>query len=393
MLFISHGEREPWVSDLRRSLVALLREQGFCPRVDDEHLASQSDQWPDTLDDWITGCRAAVIILDKRAQERPWCWAEISHLMLRKRLEDLPVVLIDCGLDHAGLHPFLRDTTRVLEAQMVTVAEKEPINEVLQAVLNRLGPPSRLSTESIRGEYVSKVFDLLRKMDTSVLRQAALDLGKQDELHKWGFPRALPARLAEWLLDGELQTVAAALCGLPGLSLENRRDVLLWSAIFKIDYETVKSLPHIASGASNSHRAFRLRMPSCDETADWQIKRPFRPGRVRSVSLPCNSAAAIEGDMAVQLQSLIETHTHIDGNLDLAMKQWNKAFTRFVFVDGKDGRAETAAALADEFKPIPICITNGPELPGLPSVGVDWDETTTKINASDYRMARDALES
>lgn len=381
MIFISHGEREDWVRELRERLVQGLETKGYVPRFD-RHLRDEAEEWPETLERWMMECDGAVIILDERARTRPWCWAEISHLMLRYRFDQLPVAIVDAGMDHAKLNRFVRETTRALDKEMIPAQGRAP-EDVLRDVMGRLGPAESLGKDQITASYLAKVVEALQGASVHNLSDAARALGKQEELEAWPFLPTLRARVAQWMLvEQNLQAVAKSLRMLPSLRPDQRTLVLRYSATFKVALANVADVPEIIR-SEDSHRTFKLRRRCCIEAAKWQLMRPFAPEALDCVPLPRNAPVPLWEDVEMQLERALE----LDGSnitREVAIGVWN-AVDRIVVLDGEGDTSAKGKEIAKRYLKLPICVANAPDIPHLRAVGMDWADPD--VLAAHYKLA------
>jgi hypothetical protein len=99
-VFISHSTtKDPEAAAVRDALSAALREK-FAVRVDKEHL-KLGEGWRHTLNTWIGGCDAAVVLLSKDALESQFVAYEASILTFRHNMHGLPVVPVYFGVGDA----------------------------------------------------------------------------------------------------------------------------------------------------------------------------------------------------------------------------------------------------------------------------------------------------
>ena len=91
-VFISHSAREDAEAlELLDALSAALEEE-FAVRVDKDHL-KLGDNWRNTLNTWIGGCDAAIVLLSSKALKSAFVAYEASILTFRPNLTVIPVFL------------------------------------------------------------------------------------------------------------------------------------------------------------------------------------------------------------------------------------------------------------------------------------------------------------
>ncbi|HEX6184620.1 MAG TPA: toll/interleukin-1 receptor domain-containing protein [Pyrinomonadaceae bacterium] len=99
-VFISHSTtKDPEAAAVRDALSAALKDK-FAVRVDKEHL-KLGEGWRHTLNTWIGGCDAAVVLLSKDALESQFVAYEASILTFRHNIHGLPVVPLYFGVGGA----------------------------------------------------------------------------------------------------------------------------------------------------------------------------------------------------------------------------------------------------------------------------------------------------
>jgi len=397
-IFISHGEAEEAITHLVASVKVALGDD-FEVKIDTEDMAKDAHDtpWPDVLDQWVAGCHGAVIFLDHRAKGRAWCQAEISFLMLRHRLEKLPVAVVNCGIERSKMPKILKETTRLLDDNWIDGSL--PVEDIGAEIKVRFSELRPLVQDSPEASYVRKARHLLQPFDTHILRDAARHLGYGDEFDQWlpGWPQV--TRLAHWILDHQdLIAVATALRALPFSYRSQRNLFLRWAAVLKIPLEAVDAIPVIARGQSRLHRGFGLRASSNDEFAEWQLHRPFKPECIFTYSVPCRDVSASAVPLACRVQEIItgetgDTAETFDADRNDILDAWaGQSLTRIFTFDATGIPLAELIELAKRFPELALCfhrcIVNGE----CDQVGVDWDEPTKTGLYRRFRLAHSDLQ-
>lgn len=400
-VFISHGERSERITRLRDALYSRMSEaeSGFKPLLDEKDLPKEAHDtpWPEKLDEWVTCCHAAVVFLDDRALGRPWCQAEISHLMLRHRTDALPVVIIDGGFKPAKLKGVLGETAGLVSSQMIKIEGKSD-DEVIKEVFHRIGHVPEMVNTSTPHSYASLVLHALRKVPEDELRQAARRLGKEEEFDRWypGHPRWV--QLAQWLFDAELQTVATALRSLPNLPVDLRHKVLECCGICRVAYADVKDVEEIVRGAPQTDRAFILRCWREPVVMGWQLHRPFPAGTVCVTPIPRKSAS-LDGDddLILQVKTVLAKSTgdppdEFDRLRAEILLHWRMpSAVRILTVNGDGVPVETMMEVMRTIEDLPLCIHGDSLSVDRRRAGVGWTDTEASDQRRAYIMAQNIL--
>lgn len=347
-IFISHGERDDNVTQFRRLLVERLKLAGHEPKVDDSNLerdVPEGGGWADALDEWIFFSHGAVIILDKRAVDRPWCQYETASILARHRLEKIPVVVVACDVEHDKLPPLLADAARLPRELWITLKD-----EAIGTVLERVDPLKALLDDSIEGMHIRQVAEMFTSVSYQGLYDAVNCLNRADDFKRIRTDVGRRLSLARWLMEEpDLETVASSLASLRTLSPDHKADILKSAAILKVDEASVRDIPDIVHGAGRSERVFALRAGTQTDVVEWQLKRPFCPKRVTIERAPRNNGGAATADFENAVTALVYRKR--------ARLYWPRPPSARIVVADPTGVPESAViALGQTMPDVPLCL-------------------------------------
>src|SRR5688500_10529434 len=175
-IFISHSARNDAETMALLDTISAALSADFAVHVDKEHLKA-GDDWRHTLNTWIGGCDAAVLLLSPKALESAFVAYEISILAFRARFSGIRVVPVfwkgvdEEAVGRSRLEPAdLPATQAVKETDAQKVVEK--LKEGLAGVVRDKTPVDE------QAAYLENYFGSFRDaLLNQCLLATGLDLG------------------------------------------------------------------------------------------------------------------------------------------------------------------------------------------------------------------------
>jgi len=300
-LFISHSARgDPPALDLLNGLRTAL-ENDYAVLVDKDNLVP-GDPWRQTLNTWIGGCDAAIVLVTSKALASPYVAYEVTVLTYRRALPDHNCLVVPVFID-----PVTDETVRAVRAfEPLQLTELQAVKgkheDIAALVRQRLVPPQAPAVSPLDAQETWLTDLLTRKVPEPVVL-TALDTF-QVELEGW---TAEPCRsLALALLSHGLDrltidfvlTIRSYLND--RLTLETLFEMLATSWI---DLRSARCLEKIARGARER------RVVALDASSDFVARKYVqRAGnRPPSDSWPLAPVTAVFSEAALDpLQREIE---------------------------------------------------------------------------------------
>ncbi|MCA1633900.1 MAG: toll/interleukin-1 receptor domain-containing protein [Acidobacteria bacterium] len=175
-IFISHSARnDDETMTLLDSVSAALADD-FAVHVDKDHLKA-GDDWRHTLNTWIGGCDAAVLLLSPKALKSDFVAYEISILAFRAKLSGIKVIPVFLkGVDEEAVRSGRLEPANLPATQGVKEEDTQKIiarlKEVLAEVVRSKTPVDE------QAAYLETYFaPFLNALLTDCLRDTGFDLG------------------------------------------------------------------------------------------------------------------------------------------------------------------------------------------------------------------------
>lgn len=209
IIFISHSANDDAKVTVELDRIEkYLREKGFDVLLDRQRLQG-GDPWREYLHTWMAHCEGAIILLSKKASERPWVRKEATILSWRKAMDPSFVLL-----------PVLLDD--LTEAQVDAVADLRPLAlpelqafkklkgvALAKALETKLRPLKDKDASTPRRLLEIQLEDILSSRTKTLLEQIVLLLGQ--DLGGWDPKASIAAKLARHLLQAPLEKLRDAL--------------------------------------------------------------------------------------------------------------------------------------------------------------------------------------
>jgi hypothetical protein len=199
-IFISHSGTEPSAALLRDTLAQRLRDDGYRVLLDKDELKI-GQHWRSTINAWIGGCDAAVLLVSSAALQSNFVAYETSLLSYRHDSERgrfmlIPVYLPPVTAKEVNGSPL--EPARIADTQAIygELTQEEIIAQVLEH-LKTLEPNTSFSERHAR-----RLGGLLEKVDAVELEDAANRVGT--ELAPWTPEMQLPMKVALGLMAAGL---------------------------------------------------------------------------------------------------------------------------------------------------------------------------------------------
>ena len=190
-IFISHSSRDGDASStVRDALANALRADAYPVLLDRDELVL-GENWRSTLNMWMRGCDAAIVLLSERALASRFVAYEASVLTYRNDVDDrflLIPVFID-PVSNSAVQESPLAPTRIHDVQ--TIISGKPQAEIIQTVLDQLAQ-HEAATEV--HHHTRRLMRILRNVPEDVLEEAADELSVS--LGAWVPPSELQLALA-----------------------------------------------------------------------------------------------------------------------------------------------------------------------------------------------------
>ncbi|GEN11424.1 TIR domain-containing protein [Myxococcus fulvus] len=204
-IFISHSGTEPSAVQLRKTLAQRLRDDGYRVLVDEDELKI-GEHWRPTINAWIGGCDAAVLLVSSAALESKFVAYETSLLSYRHGSEQgrfmlIPVFLPPVTMQDVNNSPL--EPARIADRQAIygNLTQEQIIERVLQNLKDH--EPNTSFSE----RHAKRLGGLLEKVDTVDLETVAGKVGTA--LAPWTPGVHLPMRVALGLMAAGLDGATA----------------------------------------------------------------------------------------------------------------------------------------------------------------------------------------
>ncbi|QSQ24125.1 toll/interleukin-1 receptor domain-containing protein [Pyxidicoccus parkwayensis] len=200
-IFISYSAKEPAGEQLRDELARRLREAGYLVLLDKDELRLSQD-WRSTLNAWIGGCDAAVLLLSEAALKSSYVAYEVSLLSYRHASEQgrfklIPVYLPPVTMEQVDGSPLA--PARVADVQ--SIRADVPQGEAIQRILDHL--VAHVPSQSVADWHTRRLGGVLAKVQPGELESAVLRMGSP--LEPWTPGMELPMRVALGLMAAGLE--------------------------------------------------------------------------------------------------------------------------------------------------------------------------------------------
>ena len=251
-VFISHsGTGDPETLALISDLSAALREDGFSVRVDKEHL-KLGESWRSTINTWLGGCHAAVVLLTSKALESAYVTYEVSVLTFRPDALVIPVFLN--GVGDAEVRAKGLSATNIQEAHGIVAQnrgdeDRTPLVERIKQGLQPLKADGGKLTPIDR--QARHLANILNKLDEGLLEQYLNDLDpERDAWEQEGKPHhSLAIKLLSRGIEGDREELSDLLIEMMGdLGKKAVQDIFELMATSWVDLQAVKCVTEAARG-------------------------------------------------------------------------------------------------------------------------------------------------
>lgn len=199
-IFISHSSKEPTAEQFRDKLAERLREKKYRVLLDKDDIALSRD-WRSTINTWIGGCDAAVLLLSQAALKSRYVAYEASLLSYRHTQEQgrfklIPVYLAPVTEKEIADSPL--GTTGVADVEAIQGGV--PLEEAIEHILQYL--EAHVPSPSVAEWHARRLCGLIKNVDTVDLETAAERMGK--DLEPWLPGLELPMQVALRLMAAGL---------------------------------------------------------------------------------------------------------------------------------------------------------------------------------------------
>lgn len=201
-IFISHSSKEPAGEKFRDELAERLRAADYRVLLDKDELELSQD-WRSTLNAWIGGCDAAVLLVTQAALKSSYVAYETSLLAYRHEQEKGRFQLIPVYLPPVSQEQ-LEDTplapARVADVQAIRA--DVPQAQAIQSILDYLD--THVPSEFVAERHARRLCGLIKHVDTVELEKAAERIDAA--LKPWTPGLELPMKVALCLMASGLDT-------------------------------------------------------------------------------------------------------------------------------------------------------------------------------------------
>lgn len=267
-VFISHSAKEPdtgaFLFELRDALSREVNgEHQFEVLLDKDGL-QLGDYWRSTLNLWIGGCDAAIVLLSPSALKSTFVAYEASILSYRKTVDPnfrlFPVLIKPVRHEDVIESPL--KPSQITEIQDVTVIDNNTSVAAIEAILDGLAGLNRYKTPAER--HATELAKILQKLDKEDLEfeAARLDI----DLSTWIPNEDLALTLALKLIGAGLTKASPTIKALRARFIPLRRRELTQLMIDLVasswvDYKAAAILPKVARARKRQCVA----VPACKE--------------------------------------------------------------------------------------------------------------------------------
>ncbi|QSQ17926.1 toll/interleukin-1 receptor domain-containing protein [Myxococcus landrumensis] len=191
-VFISYSAKEPAGERLRDDLARRLREARYHVLLDTDEVRLSQD-WRSTLNAWIGGCDAAVLLLSAEALKSTYVAYEVSllsyrHTSERGRFKLIPVYLPPVTMEQVDCSPLA--PARVADIQSIRATTPE--DEAIQQILNHL--KEHVPFSSVAERHARRLGGMLSQVHAVDLEAAVHRMGS--EMEPWTPGLELPMKVA-----------------------------------------------------------------------------------------------------------------------------------------------------------------------------------------------------
>lgn len=261
-IFISHSAKDPAVRQLRDELTGALRAAGHQVLLDRDGLELGED-WRSTLNVWMGGCDAAIVLLSEEALVSRFVAYEAAILTYREELDPtfhlLPVVVRP--VTSAAIKDGALGSTLITRQQAV-VAEQGQNALAIEALVARLnGLPSDENPLDRIALLLAEVLERARISDARVTDQLRA-LGV--DMPPWVPADNVRAQLVVAMLAAGLQRNVAFIRSIRKQLDRDLPDLIDLLACSWVDYRAIREIPAAASSqriiAANASDPLTARM-------------------------------------------------------------------------------------------------------------------------------------
>ncbi|WP_434300360.1 toll/interleukin-1 receptor domain-containing protein [Corallococcus exiguus] len=279
-IFISHSSKEPAGEQFRDELAQRLRDEGYRVLLDKDEFELSQD-WRSTLNAWIGGCDAAVLLVSSAALQSRYVAYEASVLAYRHGNERGRFILIPVYLapvtekqvEESPLEP-----ARIADVQ--AIRGDVPRDEAIQRIIDYL--ESHVSSDSAAERHARRLCGLLKDVNSADLEAAADKVGAL--LAPWVLDTDLPMKVALGLmavgLEQATQGVRAFRSRLP--SVATLEEVMTLIATSWVDFRSVAEIRKVekqpgvlALNGDDPRTAWLYVVGACDLPANdsWRVAK------------------------------------------------------------------------------------------------------------------------
>ena len=246
-VFISHSAKETHAEALRTALAKALNDAGYPVLLDKDEL-QLGVNWRATLNVWIDGCDAAVVLLSESALQSAFVAYEASILAYRKRA-NARFLLIPVFVDpvdnkkvqHSPLAP-----TRIHDVESIT--KDVPQDQLIQQVLEKMAEHEAITAVDGHTKHLTS---LLEDVPDFALEEEGERLGIN--LGAWVPASELKLALAMKMmgagLDGAATTVMNLDSYLPEPRPKTAGEIADLVGASWVDSRSVDAIPKVAKGS------------------------------------------------------------------------------------------------------------------------------------------------
>jgi len=249
-IFISHSAKSEAAKALLQELKQSLCNAGHQVLLDQDGL-KLGDNWRATLNLWIGGCDAALVLLSEHALQSSFVAYEASILSYRKQI-DLDFGLIPIfteSVDYRAVENSLLSPSRIHDIQAL-INETLP-DRIIQRVCDQLTQIDQRITPIEKP--LLQLCDLLSQVPEHVLEEQAAELGI--DLGGWIPPTDLKRILAAKLLGAGLEKSKDTLRALRSYLLKPKKflpEMIDLIGSSWVDYRSALRIPEVAKEKKKS---------------------------------------------------------------------------------------------------------------------------------------------
>jgi hypothetical protein len=273
-VFISHSAKKNTARKIRDTLYeAIAADQDFLPIVDKEDL-EVGTSWRSTINSWLGGCDAAIVLLCKNAMNSSFVAYEVSILCYRHRDERdnftlIPVFIDD--VDYTAVQSSALAPSFIHELQGIAIDGNR--HDFVDSVIKKLkeGPKNE---KSLTENRTADVHDILRNVRRVVELQRGYDLlieweqeqgieNAKHNLERWFPNHTLPEKLALKMMAAgfngsskSIRQIRQFLAEPKAKNLKELMDILSSSWVDHKAREVIRNLPStsLCLGIQTEHK-------------------------------------------------------------------------------------------------------------------------------------------